>query len=174
MENMAVDKSTVSRWARRLASSEQGRGNVSDLPHSSRPSTAVTPATMQRTDSHIPNDRRITTRELDAIFVIGKGSVYKIIHQLGYSKVCARWVPRSLTEEHKKQRKIICSELLAHYEAEGDDFLSTIVTVMRHGFVTSSPRRGIHFRNKEMVATETCKVVPRRLYRLSHLGGVRP
>jgi hypothetical protein len=27
-----------------------------------------------------------------------------------------------------EQRKIICSELLAHYEAEGDDFLFTIVT----------------------------------------------
>jgi hypothetical protein len=41
--------------------------------------------------------------------------------------VCARWVPRSLTEEHKEQREIICSEFLARYEAEGDDFLTTIV-----------------------------------------------
>jgi hypothetical protein len=30
--DMAVDKSTVSCWAKRLASSEQGQGNVSDLP----------------------------------------------------------------------------------------------------------------------------------------------
>jgi hypothetical protein len=59
---------------------------------------------------------------------IGKGSVNKIIHQLGYSKVCARWVPQSLTEEHKGQRKIICSVLLARYESEGDNFFSTIVT----------------------------------------------
>jgi transposase len=123
-----VDKSTVSRWEKRLASSEQGQSNVSDLPRSGRPSTTVTPATMQRADSHIRNDWRITTRELAAILGTGKGSVDKIIHKLGYSKVCARWVSRSLTEEHKEQRKIICSELLARYEAEGDDFLSTIVT----------------------------------------------
>jgi hypothetical protein len=64
--DMAVDKSTVSRWAKRLSSSEQGQGNVSDLPRSARPPTAVTPATMQRADSHIRNDRRITTRELAA------------------------------------------------------------------------------------------------------------
>jgi hypothetical protein len=83
---------------------------------------------MQRAESHIRNDRRTTTRELEAILDIGKVSVDKIIHQLGYSKVCARRVPRSLTEEHKEQRKIICSELLARYEAEGDDFLSTIIT----------------------------------------------
>jgi hypothetical protein len=44
--DMAVDKSTVCRWAKRLASSEQGQGSVSGLQRSGRPSTAVTPATM--------------------------------------------------------------------------------------------------------------------------------
>jgi hypothetical protein len=42
--DMAVDKSIVNYWAKRLALSEQGQGNVSDLPCSGRPSTAVTPA----------------------------------------------------------------------------------------------------------------------------------
>jgi histone-lysine N-methyltransferase SETMAR len=139
--DMAVDKSTVSRWAKRLASSEQGQDNVFYLPRSGLPSTAVTPATMQRADSHIRNDRRVTTREFAAVLGIGKGSVEKIIHQLGNSKVCARWVPRSLTEEHNEQRKIICSELLARYEAGGDDFCPSLSRVMGHGFITSSPRR---------------------------------
>jgi hypothetical protein len=39
--NMAMDKSTVSFWGKLLASSEQGQGNVSDLPCSGRPKTAV-------------------------------------------------------------------------------------------------------------------------------------
>jgi transposase len=125
--DMAVDKSIVSRWAKRLASSEQGQCNVSHLPGSGRPSTAVTPATMKRAYRHIRNDRRITTRELTAILGIGKESVDKIIHQLGYSKVCTRWAPRSLIEEHKEQSKIICSELLARYEVEGNNFLPPIV-----------------------------------------------
>jgi hypothetical protein len=68
--DMAVDKSTVSLWEKRLASSEQGQGNVSDVRRSGRPSTTVTPATMQLTDSHIRNDRRIPTRELAAIHVL--------------------------------------------------------------------------------------------------------
>jgi hypothetical protein len=89
--DMTVDKSTVSRREKRLASSEQGQGNVSALPRSGHPSTAVPPATMQRADSHIRNDRRITSRELAVVVLgTGKGSVGKIIHQLGYSKVCAR------------------------------------------------------------------------------------
>jgi hypothetical protein len=78
---MAVDKSTVSSWVKRLPSSQQGRGNVSDLPRSGHPSTAVTPATMQRADSHIRNDRRITTRELAAVLGIGKEASIKTIHQ---------------------------------------------------------------------------------------------
>jgi hypothetical protein len=75
----------------------------------------------QQADNHIRNDGRITTRDLAAILSIGKGSFDKIIHHLGYSQACARWVPRSLTEERKEQRKTICSELLAHYEAESDE-----------------------------------------------------
>jgi DNA-binding transcriptional regulator YiaG len=91
-----VDKSTDNRWTKGLASSEHGQENVSDL-RTGRPSTVVTPATI-RADNHIRNDWRITTREFAAILGIGKGSVDKIAHQLGYSKVCARWVPRNLTE----------------------------------------------------------------------------
>jgi hypothetical protein len=86
---MAVDKSTISRSTKRFVFSEQGQSNVSDLPRSGRPSTFVMPETIQLAGSHIRNDRRITTRELAAILGIGKGSIDKIIHQLGYSKVCA-------------------------------------------------------------------------------------
>jgi hypothetical protein len=42
-------------------------------------------------------------------------------------KVCARWVPRSLTDYHKTVRKEVCSDLLSHYKADGESFLSRIV-----------------------------------------------
>ena len=126
--DLAVDKSTVSRWVKRLSSSEEGKQQLSDLPRSGRPPTALTPAVLQRAETLIRDDRRITTRQLAAQLGIAIGSVSSIVHQLGYSKVCARWVPRSLTDDHKEQRKITCTELLARYEADGDDFLSCIVT----------------------------------------------
>jgi hypothetical protein len=50
-----------------------------------------------------------------------------IIDALGYSNVCARWVPRSLATEHRRQRKDICSELLNVFDAEGEDVLYRIV-----------------------------------------------
>jgi hypothetical protein len=51
-----------------------------------------------------------------------------IISCLGYSKVCARWVPQSLTVKHRTERKVISSELWAHFRAGGENFLSWIVT----------------------------------------------
>jgi len=43
-------------------------------------------------------------------------------------KICARWVPRLLTEDHKVQQKAITSKMLRRYQDEGDDFLLGIVT----------------------------------------------
>jgi len=41
---------------------------------------------------------------------------------------CARWVPKMLTEEHKKQRVACALTFLMHYHKEGDGMLSHIMT----------------------------------------------
>jgi hypothetical protein len=59
-----------------------------------------------------------------------------MIGSLGYRKLCARWVPHLLTEDHKGQGKedhkvqgkAITSEMLWSYRDERDDFLLGIVT----------------------------------------------
>jgi hypothetical protein len=60
----AVDKSTVSRWSSRIAGSMKGQAELSDAPHSGRPTAAVTPALLQRADELIRKGRRITSRKL--------------------------------------------------------------------------------------------------------------
>ena len=56
------------------------------------------------------------------------GSAYSLIHDsLKFSKVCARWVPKELTEERKRKCLDVCSRHLACYR-EGDNFLQQIVT----------------------------------------------
>ena len=82
---------------------------------------------LQRADG-IRADWRIGSRQLAVQLSVSNGSVMAIIDALGYSKVCARWVPRSLTTEHRRQRKAFCSELLERFGAEGEAFLSRIVT----------------------------------------------
>ena len=79
-------------------------------------------------DENIQDDRHVTVDTIARTLGIGHNAVQEMIESLGYRKVCARWVPRLLTEDHKGQRKAITSELLQRYRHEGDDFLLRIVT----------------------------------------------
>ena len=124
----AVDRSTVGRWVQRVKASGSGETELQDRPRSGRPATAISPDMLQCADDVIHADRPITSRQLAVQLSVSNGSAMEIIDALGYSKVCARWVPRRLTPEHRRQRKAICSELLERYDAEGEAFLSRIVT----------------------------------------------
>ena len=46
---------------------------------------------------------------------------------LGYRKLCARWVPKMLTDDHKTQRMASALTFLTHYHNEGEDFFKFIV-----------------------------------------------
>ncbi len=44
-------------------------------------------------------------------------------------RLCARWIPKMLTEEQKARRVSSCVSFLTRVEREGDTFLDRIVTV---------------------------------------------
>jgi hypothetical protein len=104
---------------------------------------------LQHANDIIHADQHITSRQLAIQLSVSNGSAMAIIDALGYLKVCAfgylkvcaRWVPRSLTTEHRRQRKAICSELLERFYAEGEAFLSRIVTGDELGLTIMSRRR---------------------------------
>jgi hypothetical protein len=56
---------------------------------------------LQHADAIICKDWCITTQQLALSVLISKATVSHIIQDLGYSKVCTRQVPWSLTLEHK-------------------------------------------------------------------------
>lgn len=63
-------------------------------------------------------------------WIFSHGSVHKIItEQIKFHKVCARWVPCLLTEEHKRKHFESGFEFLQRYQKEGNQFLDKIVTV---------------------------------------------
>jgi hypothetical protein len=43
-----------------------------------------------------------------------------VCEELGYSKVCARWVPQMLTDAHKEARTEIATDLPFSYDKEGE------------------------------------------------------
>ena len=101
----AVDRSTAGRWVQRVKASGSGETELHVRPRSGRPATATSPDMLQRADDIIHADRRITSRQLAVQISVSNGSAMAIIDVLGYSKLCVRWVPRSLTTEHRRQRK---------------------------------------------------------------------
>ena len=57
------------------------------------------------------------------------GSAYNIVHNdLGYRKVCSRWVQRQLSHDNKRAQQTICQEHLDRHAHEGDVLLHRIVT----------------------------------------------
>ena len=86
-----------------------------------------------------------------------------MIESLGYSKVCACWVPCLLTEGHKDQRKAITSELLQRYRHEGDDFLLCIVTSDEswfHHFEPETKRQSMEWHHLPSPSKKKAKTVP--------------
>ena len=113
-------------------------------PHERRLRTSITGENRDRVDALIRENRRITVCELSGILNISDGSVKTIIKQhLQYSKVCARWIPRLLTDEHKCTWLQVAQSLLSQYEQEGDFFWILSWQRTRRGCTTSRPRANV-------------------------------
>jgi hypothetical protein len=81
-----------------------------------------------RIEGLIQENRRIRLRDIADELNISTGSVHNIVHeQLGYRKVCSRWVPKQLTEIHKSTMGLSLVHLTLYHE-ERVQFLQCIVT----------------------------------------------
>jgi hypothetical protein len=117
---------------------------------------------LQRADD-IHADQRITSQQLAVQLSVSTGSAMAIIDTSEYSKVCARWIPRSLTTEHRRQRKAICSELLMRFGAEGEAFLSRIVTgdeTWAHHYEPETKRQSMEWRHPQSPRKNKFKTIP--------------
>lgn len=116
----------VRKWVRMF---KDGRENVHDEPRSGRPSV-ITDDLVCAVDQKLHEDRRLTITTLSMEFpLVSRSALYTIVSEnLNFKKLCSRWVPKLLTEDHKKQRLDSALTFLTRYDEEGDDMLSQIVT----------------------------------------------
>ena len=113
-------------WVERF---QNGRQNVSDEHRRGRPVSVATETVKQQIEQRIRDYSRVTTDEIAVAFNLSHGSVYNIVHNdLGYRKVCGRWVPRQLSDDHNHAWQTICQEHLDRHAREVDAFLHRIVT----------------------------------------------
>jgi histone-lysine N-methyltransferase SETMAR len=82
----------------------------------------------QQIEQRIRDYRRVTIDEIVLTFNMSHDSAYNIVHNdLGYRKVCSRWIPKQLSDDHKRARQTICQEHLDRHAREGDAFIHRIV-----------------------------------------------
>ena len=98
------------------------------MPRPGQAHVVITQESIAAVNSLVRQNRRITTRETADSLSVSKGTVNTILHEhLQYSKVCAQWVPKHLTEDQKCLQMGVRFQHLLHYRTEGNNFLSRIV-----------------------------------------------
>jgi len=106
-----------------------GRTDVHDAERSGRPSV-ITDALKQKVNRIIREKRHFTISEVyEQCPEVSHTVVYEIVTEhVQYRKICARWVPRMLTDAHKVARMGSALMFLERYERDGNAFLDQTVT----------------------------------------------
>jgi histone-lysine N-methyltransferase SETMAR len=113
----------VTNW---FCESSEGRNNVCDEQKSGRP-PLISYNLLQEIEGEIRANRRVTIRELHHIIPeVSKTTIHEgVTEELGYRKLCARWVPKMLTDHYKMKQMGSALKFLMHY-TQGDEFLDSI------------------------------------------------
>ncbi|UYV61530.1 hypothetical protein LAZ67_1005174, partial [Cordylochernes scorpioides] len=144
----------------------EGRQNVHDDERSGRPVTATDNAAAAAVRNVVEAARRVTIDEimirLSPGIEIGRSSIGTIMSDiLNFRKVCARWVPRLLLENHKQQRMEAARAFLEMHQRDGDQLLSRIVTGDESWVHHSTPetkRQSMVWKKPEESAPKKAKV----------------
>jgi len=98
----AKKKTTVYKWVKRFS---KGRESVTDEERSGRPATSRTEENVTKIYQILHENRRLTVRSITEQVNIERETVRKILTEdLDMRKVCAKLVPKELTEEQKQRR----------------------------------------------------------------------
>ena len=96
-----LSSAAVFQWWRDFKDSNT---RVIDKARSGGPSTAVTDVINAKAAELLENDRRLTLRELSASLNISFERTQHIVTEILQMRcMCARWVPKNLTEEQMQQ-----------------------------------------------------------------------
>ena len=143
-----LSRRSVYEWIERF---KRGRTSVTHEEGAGRPSTSTTDEKIQQARHMVMANRRVTIDDVGCSLQISHGSAFQIVHnELGFHKVCARWVPRELTAEHKRKRLEVCQHLLDRYNNKGERFLSRIITgdeTWVHHYEPESKRQSMEWKH---------------------------
>jgi len=97
-----MKKTAVYKWVKRFS---EGRESVTDEERSERPATSRTEENIAKVRQIVRENRPLTVRSIAEQVNIDRETVTKILPgDLDMRKVCAKMVPKELTEEQKQRR----------------------------------------------------------------------
>jgi len=106
-----------------------GDFSTCDAPRPERPKTVNTPEIIDQSHELILEDRRILAKAISEQLGISHERVGSIIHEdLDMRKLSAKWVPKCLNTDQKRQR-CQSEQLLEFFWRDPNDFLSQLVTM---------------------------------------------
>jgi len=99
----ALSRTHVFRWHKAFL---DGRESVEDETRCGRPCTSKTDENMTKMRDLVRSDRRLTVRMISSVLNLNRQTVHEILKfELGMQKICAKLVPKILTNEQKEKPK---------------------------------------------------------------------
>jgi hypothetical protein len=91
---------------------------------------ATTPEIIEQVHDTVLDDRRMKVRGIAVTTGISKERLGSILYkELDMKKLCAKWVPRLLTEDQKRTRMKIFEECLERFNKNKIDFVRRLITM---------------------------------------------
>jgi len=123
----APSYATVKNW---VAQFECGDFSKCDAPRPGRPKTVNTLEIIDQIHALILEDRQISAKSIAEQLGISRELVGSIIHEdLDMRKLSAKWVPKCLNADQKRQRCQSSEQILEFFLRDPADFLSRLVTM---------------------------------------------
>ena len=120
----ALARTQVFRWHEAFL---DGRESVEDEPRCARPCTSKTDESVTKVRDLVSSDRRLTVRMISSVLNLNRQTIHEILtFELGMQKICAKLVPKFLTNEQKENRRNVCLDLLERIENDKNVFKHVI------------------------------------------------
>jgi len=118
----APSYATVKNW---VAHFKHGDFSACEMPRPGRPKTVNIPEIIDHIHEIILEDRRISAKSIAEHLGISRERVGSIIHEdLDMRKLSAKWVPKCLNTDQKRQRCQSSDQLSEFFRRDPNDFLS--------------------------------------------------
>jgi hypothetical protein len=119
-----LSRARVFEWHRRIL----GGRDVEDDERPGCPVTMKTDENVDKVRTLVRNDRRLNIRMIAKELNVDKERVSQILTEnVKMKKVCAKMVPKNLSEDQKLNREEMCQNVLEKSE-EDPDFLNSVIT----------------------------------------------